>query len=319
MEDREESQHDQMTSPLLKDALSVLRSVPDPDGEPWNAARQAYLTEARAFASEQRDVTARRDQNGQGGGLGAFLLSLSERRPRTLPAGLIITLSVLCGSALGGVEAAQNSVPGSALYPLKLRVETLRIAQSQDIETRVERMMAVAERRINEAERLLRRGDLIPGKLADRYEEHLLAARQAAGSLTGSERSRVESRLAELLHKHADRLRSLQSGLDEESGSLAAMLDAIRDVGSQLDDLDLTLDDGGDGDVDTDASRDDDEDDDDGPDDGDDDDDEIDDNLDDDGDSDGGGNDDGPDDDGDNHDDDSDDDSADDDGDDDDD
>ena len=123
----------------------------------------------------------------------AFLLPLWERRPETIVATLIIVLGIVLTSGLGGVRATQSSLPGSALYPVKLRVEELRIARTQTTEEQIARTLESVKRRFDKAKLLVERGDTVPGNLVERYNKRLSTASGATHGLTGAARSRVQA------------------------------------------------------------------------------------------------------------------------------
>lgn len=123
----------------------------------------------------------------------AFLLPLWERRPETIVARLIIVLGIVLTSGLGGVRATQSSLPGSALYPVKLRMEELRIARTQTTEEQMARTLESVKRRFDEAKLLVERGDTVPGNLVERYNKRLPTASGATRGLTGAARSRVQA------------------------------------------------------------------------------------------------------------------------------
>lgn len=92
-----------------------------------------------------------------------------------------------------GVRATQSSLPGSALYPVKLRVEELRMARTQTTEEQIARTLESVKRRLDEAKLLVEHGDTVPGNLVERYNKRLSTASGATRGLTGAARSRVQA------------------------------------------------------------------------------------------------------------------------------
>jgi hypothetical protein len=238
-----EQPEEEKMSPLVQKALDDLRPVPDPDPYKWEAARQTYLAEARDFSSEAGRAASETHRENSRAGLRAFLLPLWERRPKSMLARLLILVSVLLGGTIGTVEAAQGSLPGSALYPVKLQIEDLRAARAQDPEGQAERALEAAEKRLEEAERLAERGDAIPAELGARYAEQLSLALQATDALTGSVRSEVEAEIAEELADHLEELQELQARLGRDDAALSSMRAAIEEAGAQLGGLDVSFED----------------------------------------------------------------------------
>ena len=256
---RKSTPEEEKMSPLVEKALDDLRPVPDPDPDRWEAARQAFLAEAQDFPSEAGRAASETDQENRRAGLRAFLLPLWERRPTSMLARLLILVSVLLGGTIGTVEAAQSSLPGSALYPVKLQIEDLRAGRAQDPEGQAERALEAAEKRLEEAERLAERGDAIPAELGTRYAEQVSLALQATEALTGSVRSEVEAEIREELADHLEELQELQLRLGQDDEALASMRAAIEEAGAQLGGLDASFDDDDDLDGEEDGDLDDDD------------------------------------------------------------
>ncbi|MFW6135915.1 MAG: DUF5666 domain-containing protein [Chloroflexota bacterium] len=233
---------------LVREALAVIRPVPEPDPDSWDLARQTYLEEARAVAGDIRRAASRTKDARTGAGLKAFLLPLRERRPRSMLARLLILLSVVFGGTLGTVQATENSVPGSPLYPVKLQVEDFRTARVDDPVERVERALNGAERRLAEAEKLAERRVAIPLELGERYAEHLSDALQAMDRLTGPSRSEAQEAIAEELGEHLEKINELQSLVGENDEALTRMIDAIQQAAPQLGGHRIGYDDDEDGD-----------------------------------------------------------------------
>ena len=242
---------EQPMSPLVREALTDLRSVPDPNPAAWEDARQAYLvrvqkllTEDPALSSDERDAASKTDHPRQRVGLKAFLLPVWERRPASMLLRLLILLSILFAGTLTTVEAAQASLPGSVLYPVKLQIEDIRIARAHGPEEEVARTMAAAERRLTEAERLTERNRAVPTQVGDRYAEQVSLALAATDTLTGSVRYQVRAEIASMLAEHLREIATLRSMVTENDDALRRMMAAIEQGAAQRDDFEPYLDSG---------------------------------------------------------------------------
>jgi len=233
---------------LVREALADLRSVPEPDPDSWDLARQTYVDEAQAVAGDIERAASHTEEEGTGTGFKAFLLPLWERRPRSMLARLLILLSVVFGGTLGTVRATENSVPGSPLYPVKLQVEDLRTARVEEPMERVERALNGAERRLEEAEKLAERGLAIPPELGERYAEHVSDALQAMETLTGPAQSEAQEEIAEELGDHLEKLAELRALVAEDEQTLTRMRRAIEETAPQLEGFSVEFDDDDDGD-----------------------------------------------------------------------
>jgi len=83
---------------------------------------------------------------------------------------VLIALALIFSATVGTVSASQESLPGAALYPVKLQYEDARLALTQDLEAKALLAMAYAQERVDEAVQLAERGDEIPEPLAARYQ-----------------------------------------------------------------------------------------------------------------------------------------------------
>lgn len=237
-------------SPAVQEALTRLRSVPKPDPHTWDQARHAFLAQAgedlgqsAAFSSEAGRTASETDHEDREAGLRAFLLPLWERRPTSMLARVLIALGIVLGSTLGTVQAAQSSLPGSALYPVKLRVEDLRMAGTQDPRHRIERFLEVAEECLEKAEQLTERGESVPAWLGELYAGQLGLALEELDRLTGPVRSEIRAEMAEELAEHLEEIRALQQIVGEGDPGLVIMISAIDDAALLFGGLDGALDD----------------------------------------------------------------------------
>lgn len=103
-----------------------------------------------------------------------------------LAAAAALVLLALLGTGGGAVLAAENTVPGEALYPVKRLWEEIVLALAPLTGERDAIWLWIAQRRLDEAETLAARGQLTPQALAD-----LLAAMEQAAALAKPERQPV--------------------------------------------------------------------------------------------------------------------------------
>lgn len=134
----------------------------------------------------------------------------------------VILLSVMVGA--GTLFAAESSIPGDILYPVKVRVtETLRAKLTTDAEARADWEIERAGRRAMEAEELTAEGELnveARARVEEQIDAHLETAHsvaeelEAKGNTNASER--VESNIEQYLEAKATVLENLGIDLDEE-------------------------------------------------------------------------------------------------------
>ncbi|MBI2484597.1 hypothetical protein HYW18_00335 [Candidatus Uhrbacteria bacterium] len=150
---------------------------------------------------------------------------------------IILALAILAGG--GASAAAQGALPGDALYPVKTEVnERVRVWFAGDTEARAHVEAALAERRLEEAEKLSVRAD-IGADAEERIEANFdafakrvadRAARLEADGNAGAAAA-VTARFEAALEAHSDilaRLKEAQEAQIDEDDDDAAVLGKIR-------------------------------------------------------------------------------------------
>jgi len=137
----------------------------------------------------------------------------------------IIAAVVLVLSALGGTTyAAQDSLPGDTLYPLKAASEQMALRLPGSDVSRAERGQSFADRRVEEIVDLAAQGrtyDL--GLAAEKYENALnitmtrIEAASAKGLVAGNVTGNVTARVAEATLKHLDVLLDVYDQVPDEA------------------------------------------------------------------------------------------------------
>jgi hypothetical protein len=102
------------------------------------------------------------------------------RRKHTLPlmrslAAVLIAIIILFGTSLT-VYAAQDSLPGESLYPLKVISEDIQLSLTRSTKAKLEITLDHTNRRVDEITSLLAIGKTIPLLSADRFEGELEGA-----------------------------------------------------------------------------------------------------------------------------------------------
>ena len=212
---------------FVREALDSLRPVPSPDPGAWAAARSAFLTEVRGFSVTAIPVRGRFWRRT----LGSLPARRWGRVPATAVVSLIVVLALLLGGAVGTVSAAQASLPGSLLHPLKLRLEDLSLARAGDRQAAVRRAMAIASARVEEVRRLVAAGRPVPPEVAQRYQEHLTLAFGMAEMLPGASRAETLTQLEAEVSSQLTRVeRAAAQGPDEDVAAARRMADTMREA-----------------------------------------------------------------------------------------
>lgn len=134
---------------------------------------------------------------------------------------LIILAIVVTLSALGGtVYAAEESLPGDALYPVKLGVERLTMMSQGDDTARAERCLNFATKRVREMVTLTERERL--GSLGSAAERYCYALNMSLATMErvrnrGADTGNVTARLAEAMAQHLSVLDEVYNATPDEA------------------------------------------------------------------------------------------------------
>jgi len=233
----------------VRDALDALSPVPAPDSDVWAANRVAFLDQARAFAREAAlpPVSANAPipwwrRLGESVALGkAFLLY--DRGPVAVALKAVLVIAVALAASTGTVSAARGSLPGSLLYPLKVRLEAREMDRARTPDAIARTALAHADVRVEEATRLQRKGDPVPEETAVRYEQQLELALSAAGDLEEPVREQTQAEISESVHEQMQMLERTSAQVqgdavsDDQTGSdpgIQAMIRTMRETQLRL-------------------------------------------------------------------------------------
>lgn len=175
--------------------LDALRLAPPRD------PRRAAQTRARFIAQAVSIQPAPRHRGW------TFILFGRERSMAQILVALLVVLASL-GGFTGTLYAAQDDLPGQALYPLKTWSEDIQVALTADPTRQVERLMDLAQRRVEEIVALTQAGQTPPEDVLQRMEQHIYRAMERAASQGDEQMLRTLARVQE-------RLRAMQQTLSE--------------------------------------------------------------------------------------------------------
>ena len=147
---------------------------------------------------------------------------------------LVLILFFFIGG--GTFYAANQSLPGDTLYPLNQTVEQWRVDLARDEQSRFELQLAFADKRLHEAARLARRGDLahMEEALAG-YQALLTSATQAVETADSTQQPLLASRLETATTSHDDTLNRLFMAISTTADPQPAAGEAITAVFCQPD------------------------------------------------------------------------------------
>ena len=108
---------------------------------------------------------------------------------------------MVSGGGAAAVYAAQDSLPGEALYPLKTLSEEIRMNLSSSEETRLQLNLQYAERRIAELAEVAGEDDGLAARTMLRLQEHLNQALAATGKVSQDEAIPAMERVRQTLQQ----------------------------------------------------------------------------------------------------------------------
>jgi len=141
----------------------------------------------------------------------------------------------LCAAGSGTVYAAQDSLPGDALYPVKLGTEQVMMWLGDDA-AKAERALSFAERRVGEMEALAEKGrsqdmDLAVEKYG--YVMSMTVAAMQRASNRGPDAENVTAQVAEAIAEHLPILDTLYDMVPDEAEAAIAYAGNISESGRE--------------------------------------------------------------------------------------
>jgi hypothetical protein len=150
--------------------------------------------------------------------------------------GLAIVLA-LCAAGGGTVYSAQDSLPGDALYPVKLGTEQVMMWLGDDV-AKAERALSFAERRVGEMEALAEKGrsqdlDLAVEKYGYAMSMTVAAMKRARNGGPDADAENVTARVAEAMAEHLPILDTLYDMVPDEAEAAIAYAGNVSEGGRE--------------------------------------------------------------------------------------
>lgn len=146
--------------PLLVEKLNLLGPTPLRDEGEAARGRERYLAELEGLPAtsspESSGWLAGIFRQGNGGGNSVRLFNRKFALSTVLV--MILVAIMLFGGASATAFASQSSLPGDALYPLKMGLEQTQISLANDAYTQAKLYLELARRRMDEIKGLLAQG-----------------------------------------------------------------------------------------------------------------------------------------------------------------
>ncbi|MBL7163142.1 MAG: hypothetical protein ISS57_11085 [Anaerolineales bacterium] len=137
---------------------------------------------------------------------------------------------LLGGGAAATVYAAQDSLPASPLYPVKLFSEDVRLELSDDPREQLDLLTQFNERRVAEITQLVENGEALPEDLGNRLQVQTYLMLQLAAGMDESALLQVQSRLRELVQVMEKLQTNQPENADPQLVQIHAMLEGQHQI-----------------------------------------------------------------------------------------
>jgi hypothetical protein len=176
-----------------KRALAPLQSVPPPDPKLVAEEKAKFLMQGenlrKALIPNLAAIESRRTNRQPGTIRGIFSTSIHK----ILVVAILVLVLVTASSFT--VYAAQGSLPGETLYPIKSASEDVWLSLTFSTEAKLNLTLEYTNRRMNEIRSLVSKGKPLPDQTSDRYQQELDSALQLAAQLNNQQ---MQSALGEI-------------------------------------------------------------------------------------------------------------------------
>ena len=190
-------------------SLSALRNIPPRSPDAEKSGRARFLQEAAALRQNESAPRHKRHLNGS-----AIFSLLFNRTPRPIwmaAVAVFMAIVLILGSGGAVVYASQGSLPGQALYPVKLFSEDLRLKLANDPPSQHQLNLEFANRRLDEIDRLASAGKEPTDDVMNRLQKELDNSIQGTAGLNDNDARTALENLRNNLQRHVDQLIKLES------------------------------------------------------------------------------------------------------------
>jgi hypothetical protein len=161
---------------LVKRILSPLGEVQDLDLARHAEMRTRFMKQVEAMGQPVSQTGVGRRNR--------WRLWTRKETPMFSLARIMIVLALLIGGVgTSAAFAAQSSLPGDTLYPLKISLEEMRLGLTSDAQAEIALLGELVGRRLQEIQAALEEGLPIAEQLQTRLENHLQLALQLAAEM----------------------------------------------------------------------------------------------------------------------------------------
>ncbi len=222
--------------------LSRIKQTPPRNVEKAASARAQFLSDIKTLSESESVVLPVSQSHRQRlNGWIRNIRNLSLRKERysmlTTLATIMTVITLAFGGAGATVYAAQDSLPGDLLYPVKIASEEFRMNISTETQSQFQLLLEFTNRRMGEIVSLSSNGEVIPQKLMTQLQTEFQNAFQLAAGMSDTEMTPALLKIQATIRQHQQTMASLSSGSNDP---LLARIRTMLQVQEQLCELGLT-------------------------------------------------------------------------------
>jgi len=155
---------------MIEARLDEIKTVPPRDPQLAARGRALFLNQAVSASEFPRRT-------------GWKFIFRKEQFAMNMLVSILVIASLVFGGGATAVGAAQNDLPNEPLYALKTWSEDISLQFQNDPQLKVERLMELAEIRVQEMTQLAEDGQTPPDQVVLRLEQHIYQALQLCSNL----------------------------------------------------------------------------------------------------------------------------------------
>jgi uncharacterized membrane protein YgcG len=181
----------------VQEHLHELRPVPARDSQAAARGRARFLAQGVSANEAQRHKGWK-----------------SIFRKEQFAMNILVSILVIAGLLAGGgatVKAAQDDLPNEPLYAVKTWSEEFSLQFQKDPEARVERLLELAQTRVQEMTQLIESGQTPPEQVRLRLEQHLQQALQLCSNMDDAALDRTLLQVRDQLQQQERDMQRLQT------------------------------------------------------------------------------------------------------------
>ncbi len=208
------SQPGEQLDPQVRNALERLKTVPSRDLKAAARGRADFLAYAQSLHKAVSQPANRR--------LTGWINPFSRYASPAMLAAVLLILGLLLGGTGATVYAAQDSLPDTPLYPVKILSEDARTALALQPDTKLDLLLGYADRRVDEIAALNLKGAPLPESVTNRLHQQLDEALELGAEMPDSRLTQALERVEATIQRQRQTLTRVQAQVAEPAKPVLA-------------------------------------------------------------------------------------------------